>query len=447
MDETSPLHSPPNRPAASTGASRRSSRRFLAHGPDDGGRLLSRPVLGWVLYDFANTIFSYVVLTRYFTEWIVIERARPDWYVGLMSATTSLALVACLPVLGALSDRLGRHKPLLLALTSVSVGATALLAAVDGVLAALMVAGVAIFAFNAAEAQYHPLLASVAPPERRARISGLGVGVGYLGALVALLALGRYVPDGENQHAFLPTAALFGLFALPCLLWVRERPRARAARPAGGVVHAPLGDLARSVRHAREAPYGRFLVARFLYYDALATVIGFMTVYARRTGDFSSAQLDALLGLSTLFAVAGAILAGVLAERLGPKPVLLGTVTSVAGVLLVTGVTGAGELLWVAGPVVGAALGSATAADRVLMLRLLPPERRGEGFGLYALVGRVSSGFGPLVLWSGTIWLLAEGLGVAGLAAASRVAVCVLALAALLGLLVLRPVPEGRAVT
>jgi UMF1 family MFS transporter len=403
-------------------------------------------VVGWVLYDFANTIFSYVVLTRYFTEWIVIVRDRPDWYVGVMSATTSLVLVACLPVLGALSDRLGHHKPLLLALTCVSVSATAALGAVDGVLPALVAAGVAIFAFNAAEAQYHPLLASVAAPERRARVSGIGVGVGYLGALVALLALGHYVPDGENQRAFLPTAALFALFAAPCLLWVRERRRPRAERPAAGVVRAALGDLGRSVRRAREGPHGRFLVARFLYYDALATVIGFMTVYARRTGEFNSSELDALLGLSTVFAVAGALLAGVLAERVGPKPVLVGTVSGVACVLLVTGVTGSGALLWVAGPVVGAALGSATAADRVLMLRLLPPEHRGEGFGLYALVGRVSSGFGPLVLWSGTIWLLSEVLGVAGVAAASRVAVCVLALAALMGLVVLRPVPEGRAV-
>ena len=232
------------------------------------------------------------------------------------------------------------------------------------------------------------------------------MGVGYLGALVALLALGRYVPDGENQHALPPDGGAVRAVrgAVPAV-GARAPPGSPLGRPE--VFRAPLGDLARSVRRAR-GPHGRFLVARFLYYDALATVIGFMTVYARRTGDFSSAQLDALLGLSTLFAVAGAILAGVLAERLGPKPVLLGTVTGVAGVLVVTGVTGAGELLWVAGPVVGAALRSATAADRVLMLRLLPPERRGEEFGLYALVGRVSSGFGPLVLWSGTIWLLAE---------------------------------------
>ena len=402
-------------------------------------------MVSWVLYDFANTIFSYVVLTRYFTEWIVIERGRPDWVVGLMSACVSLALVFALPVLGALSDRVGRHLPLLRLFTLAAVLATAALGLVGSVLAALVVAGVAIFAFQAAEAQYHPLLASVAAPERRARVSGLGTGLGYVGALVALLALGAVVGEGENQRAFLPTAVLFGLFALPCLVWVREarRPAAPAAGTAGGLARRAFGDLSRSVRAAARAPYGRFLVARFLYYDAVATVIAFMTVYARRIGQPSAGELTALLALSTVFAVLGALTAGLLAERLGPRRVLLGTVAGVAAVLALLGFTGSAAVLWVAGPLVGVALGFVSTCDRVLLLRLLPAERRGEGFGLYALVGRVSSGFGPLVLWSGTIWLLSEALAVASVTGASRVAVLVLGASALVGLAVLRRVPEG----
>ena len=404
-------------------------------------------MVSWVLYDFANTIFSYVVLTRYFTEWIVIERGRPDWVVGLMSACVSLALVFALPMLGALSDRAGRHLPLLRLFTLAAVLATAALGLVGSVLAALVVAGVAIFAFQAAEAQYHPLLASVAAPERRARVSGLGTGLGYVGALVALLALGAVVGEGENQRAFIPTAVMFALFALPCLLWVRE-----SRRPAGAAVGSPgargglarraFADVERSVRAAARAPYGRFLVARFLYYDAVATVIAFMTVYARRIGQPSAGELTALLALSTVFAVLGALAAGLLAERLGPRRVLLATVAGVVAVLALTGLTGSAAVLWVAGPLVGVALGFVSTCDRVLLLRLLPAERRGEGFGLYALVGRVSSGFGPLVLWSGTIWLLSEALEVTTVVGASRVAVVVLGCSALVGLAVLRGVPS-----
>ncbi|MBA2794516.1 MAG: MFS transporter [Thermoleophilaceae bacterium] len=429
--------SPPVPPAAPTPVSGAS--------PRPRGRLLTLPVVSWVFYDFANTIFSYVVLTRYFTEWVVIERGRPDWYIGVMSACVALALAVALPFFGALADRRGRNKPFLIGFTLASVAATAALGFTGPVLAALVVAGVAIFAFNSAEAQYHPLLATVAAPAQRSRVSGIGVGVGYLGALLALIGLGAVVPDGENQRAFVPTAALFGLFALPCLLLVHDRRRPAGMMPSlAGLGASALGQVVRSVRAARGRPHGRFLIARFLYVDAIATVIAFMTVYARRTGDFSAGEIDALLAASTVCAILGALTAGLVSEWIGPRRVVLATLVVVGAAMLAAGLSGAGALLWVVGPLVGAALGSVTASDRILMLALLPPERRSEGFGLYALIGKVSNGFGPLVLWSGTIWLLSEGLEVAGPLVASRAAVCVLALTALGGAAVLRGVPDSR---
>ena len=412
-------------------------------------RTVSRlPVVSWVLYDFANTIFSYVVLTRYFNDWVIVERGRPDYFIGVMAVCVSLVLVVTLPFFGALSDRLGRHKPFLAAFTLTSVAATAVLGLVDTVVPALVLAGVAIFAFNSAEAQYHPLLAAVAEPERRSRVSGLGVGAGYVGVLLALGVLGAIVADGHNQQAFLPAAILFLVFGLPCLLFVRDRSP-HSAGEGGGVrldrlPRQAFSQLASSLREARSQPWGRFLLARFLYVDAIATVIAFMTVYARRTGDFTGAEINALLAVATVAAIGGALVAGLVAERLGPKRVVQGTLFGVVATLLVTGLSGSGLLLWVAGPLVGAALGSVSASDRIYLMRLVPPERRGEDFGLYALVGKVSNGFGPLVLWSGTIALFSQALDVTGRFGASRIAICVLACTALAGALFLRRLPEDR---
>ena len=111
------------------------------------------------------------------------------------------------------------------------------------------------------------------------------------------------------------------------------------------------------------------------------------------------------------------------------------------GALLAAAVTGSGELLWVVGPIIGVVLGALSAVDRIFLLRLVPPERRGEDFGLYALVGKLSSGFGPLVLWGGTILVMVEVVGLSKFDA-SRVAVLVLASFALLGLLILRPLSD-----
>ncbi|CAA9507730.1 MAG: Uncharacterized MFS-type transporter [uncultured Solirubrobacteraceae bacterium] len=423
------------------------------------------PVVGWVLYDFANTIFSLVVVTRYFNDWIITERGQPDVYVGLMSAAVSLLLVVTLPVVGARADAAGRHKPTLMVFTTLCVGLTALLGTVGPVLLALIVAGLATFCFNVADSQYHPLLATVAPQERRrGRVSGTGVAVGYVGSLTALFAIGAIVTEGNAQAAFLPAAGLFGVFALPCFLLVRERPRggrgaASGEAPAGHAgadpppeiaparrarqpTRGPLAELVASVRRARQAPHGRLLVARFFYVDAIATVIQFMTVYAGRTGDFEDSEIDLLLAVATVAAIGGAIGAGLAAERVGPRKVVLVTLMVTVATLVLGAGTGSSALLWVLGPVVGIALGSLSAVDRIFLLRLVPEDRRGEDFSLYALVGKLSSGFGPLVLWGGTVLAMRELVGLSAFDA-SRVAVGVLAAAALAGLLILRPLSDA----
>ena len=52
----------------------------------------------------------------------------------------------------------------------------------------------------------------------------------------------------------------------------------------------------------------------------------------------------------------------------------------------------------------GVALGGIWAADRPFMLRLTPPSRIGEFYGLYGMVGRFSAITGPLI-WAGVTWL------------------------------------------
>ncbi|HTN22498.1 MAG TPA: MFS transporter [Solirubrobacteraceae bacterium] len=409
---------------------------------DQRRRLLSPPVVGWVLYDFANTIFSFVVVTRYFNDWIIEQRGQPDIYVGLMVGAVSLALIVALPLIGVLADRHGRHKPILIVFTLLCIAATGLLGVIGAapVIVALAIGAVATFAFNTSDSQYHPLLSVVAVERNRARVSGIGVAVGYLGTLTVLALIGGIATDGHAQRAFLPAAGLFLLFALPLFFLVREPPK--PVPPDAADAAGPFAQLAATVRRARGAPHGRLLLARFFYVDAIATVLQFMTVYARRTGDFDGREIDLLLAIATVAALGGAVGAGLLAERIGPRRVVLGTLVMIVVALVVGAGTGSSALLWVLGPLVGVALGSLSAVDRVFLLRLVPPERRGEDFALYALVGKLSTGFGPLVLWGGTILLLN---GAAGLSKfdASRAAIVVLAGAALLGWVILRPLSDA----
>ena len=408
-----------------------------------------RAVVGWVLYDLANTVFAYAILTRYFNEWIIVERGQPDILVGFMTLGVGLVLLVTLPLAGALADRLGRRKPFLVAFTLVSVAATALLAFTDGLLAALLVAGVAIFAYNSALAHYDPLLAAVAPPERRGLVSGLGVGVGYVGVLLAIVLLGRVVEPGQNQDAFLPVAAMFLVLSIPCFLWVRDRPPATADSPDPSLRPGGPGRAARRERPPRRARGARPAARRALSLrgrdrDRRRLHDRLRAAHRRvRRGEHRRPARH-LAGLRGARRARGG---GAGRSELGPKRVLAGTLVVFAAVLLMVAVSGAGMLLWLAGPAVGIAFGAVWTSDRVFLVRLCPEERRGEAFGLYTLVGKASSGVGPIVLWGGVILLLTNVLGLLDAYDASRVAVGLLALAALAGLAVLWPLSdaEGRA--
>ena len=89
----------------------------------------------------------------------------------------------------------------------------------------------------------------------------------------------------------------------------------------------------------------------------------------------------------------------------------------------------------------GVALGGVWAADRPYMLRLTPPDRIGEFYGLYGMVGRFSAITGPL------IWAIVTRLtiGMLGLPPHVGQGIGVLVLLALIAIsyVILQPVSDA----
>jgi len=403
----------------------------------------ARVAVGWTLYDFANTIFSFAVVSSAIGAWLVADSRfgqRDGNFILSVAVVASVGLNALVsPILGALSDRGGRRLPYLLFFTILCIVPTAFIGfSPPGVGVLLFV--LANFAYQAALIYYDATLKSVSKPETRGKLSGIGVGVGYAGTIfvgLVLFLLGIGVED-----RFLVAAVLFALFALPIFLLVRES--GSIGRVSMRDVVGSLTQVRTSIAHAREVPgLLRFLVARFFYSDAVNTIIVVMTIVATKAKGLSDMQaLLVLLGLAVV-AVFASFGWGRLVDRVGPRRTLMIVLASWAVGLIVGAVSlgvdgpiGMGMFL-VAGAILGSGLGGVQVADRVLMIRLSPPERVGEFFGLYGLVGKGSQVIGQM-LYGLTLLLFFDALGVA----AYQLAVATLLITMLVGAWILRPVSD-----
>ena len=363
----------------------------------------------WVAYDLANTIFSLGVVGLYFSDWLLAV-GQPDSALAAVQIGAAIVVVFLAPWAGARSDALERRTPTLILTTIVAVTATAMLGTGPAVLTLVML-WLAVIGVNTGSVVYDALLVEVSTPQNRGFISGLGVGVGYLGSFIGL-GIGVVTLDVlELGHAaaFRALAAAFLVFALPAFFLINEGG-GRAGGPVPRLRDVVVG-LGRSWRTASEHDgVIRFLVGRFFYTDAINTLItGFLAIFVIDELGLSREILTGMLATAIGAAVVGGLAAGWVVGRWGPLRALRAALT-LWGLAIASGVTAAAtgrtSIVWVIGPVGGAALGAVWASDRVVMTRICPPRRLGELYGLYATVGRFAAIAGPL-LWAVAV----DGLG------------------------------------
>lgn len=398
-------------------------------------------VAGWIINDLGNTLFSQNMIANYFPVWVVGVMGGSDTQISLVNTITMALMIGIGPWLGAVSDRLPRRLPILIATTT---GYCLLTLFVGGELwASLAIFLLANLLFQAGLVIYDALLPAVSTPENRGRVGGAAVGLGYLGSLLGIGLGALVLSRGEDyQTLFRLTAIGAFLLALPCFLWVREPPREVPGGNPMTVAGGAFRDVLQTIRRARSYPdLVRFLVGRAFYAEAANTIGIFMAVYLTVQLGFSSADKDRLLMTAILAAVAGGFFWGRIVDQIGPRDSLMRVLAIWSAALLLISATGFGWLsndwLWGIAPLAGFALGGTWASDRPLMIGLAPPEYLGQFYGLYALAGRFAALMGPLI-WAVIVDLL--GLG-------RPVALMVLLGFVLIAMAILRPLPSsvGRA--
>lgn len=413
-----------------------------------------RAVVSWVLYDLANTIFSMGVLSLFFSLYVraAVGADRADTAYGLISAISYAVVFVASPLLGAMTDRARRRMPFLVVSTLICVVFTGLLARAGFYVTALCFI-IANVAYQAGLQFYDALLPEVSTEDNRGKIGGLGVGFGYLGSYLAV-GIGLLLGTDNMPLLFSIIAVAFLVFAIPCFLFVAERGNPSPQPINLAMVRESTRETIRTLRSSQRYPgLLRFLVGRVFYTDSINTVIAIMALYtvniAVSTGlsEADGVQQSQIILLSSItFAVAGGFFWGWLADKLGPKRtldlVLLCWIAIFIGAALI-GLLGLPLwTLYLVAASAGFSLGGVWAADRPLMLRLTPPARIGEFYGLYGMVGRFSAITGP-ILWAAVTFVTIQQLGIQP-RVGQGIGVLVLLLLVVISYVILRPVSDHR---
>ena len=77
-----------------------------------------RGVAGWIVYDLGNTLFSQNMIANYFPVWVVAVMGGSDGQISLVNTVTMTLMLGIGPWLGAVSDRMPRRLPILIATTT-----------------------------------------------------------------------------------------------------------------------------------------------------------------------------------------------------------------------------------------------------------------------------------------------------------------------------------------
>ena len=422
-------------------------------------------LFGWVLFDWATQPFYTLILTfifaPYFATAFVSDPVKGQALWGYFSGAAGLIVALVGPILGSIADTRRRRKPWVAAFSIPFVlGMAALWYSHPGSEEQILFVAVA-FVAAAVSAEFatiftNSMMPTLVPERQLGRLSGIGWGTGYVGGLMSLvfmmalivvnpatgktilglepiLALNADTREGDRFSG--PFSALWYLiFALPFFLFTPDRHRGTGAR------RAVLGGLKLLWTTLQEARRHKniffFLLARIAYVDGLGAIFAFGGIYAAGLFGWREFQLG-LFGIILIVAATfGALLGGVIDDRVGPKRVV---VTTLFGLLLGTlGIlsidkdnilffvdvpdkvagsapfSSAGEIAYLAFAVlIGVVAGPLQASSRSLMARLAPPERMTQFFGLFAFSGKIASFLSPFLIATATAAAASQRAGVA----------------------------------
>jgi len=406
----------------------------------------------WVLFEFARTPYVglvYIfVFAPYFASTVVGDPVRGQEIWSLANTIVGVCIAVVAPFLGAISDRLGRRKPWILAFVLIMAPACwALWYAMPGAVGGLSILTITVLVivlavcFEFAALFHNAMLPSIAAHREIGWLSGLGLGIGNVGNLLAMVVIlfGAALPaSGDTLGGLLPDAPLFGLdpatyehtriagpvsgvwlllFTIPLMLWTPDRSSTNVS--PNRAVREGLDQLWRTIQQARRiSNVGFYLLARMLYNDGMIAILAYSGIYAVGTFGWNLTAIILFSVSLSPFSIGGGFIGGWLDRKFGAKRAIQiavgSTCVALLGAVSITtdriffvipydAATAAPiwtfpyfqmlpEIVYIAMyMVLAVTVTAAFANSRTMMARIAPPGMMNQFFGLFAFSGTATA--------------------------------------------------------
>jgi len=395
---------------------------------------------GWCMYDWANSSFATVILAAVFPLYFAalvpeggaslpipgMSRTVPATALWGYVISISMLLVALsAPQIGALADRRGMRRRLLVVCTLVGAACTVFLGATgpgDYRLAGGLFI-LANFGFATGHIFYTSFLPALAAGSQLDRLSSYGFALGYIGGGLALALVfvmiqwheffGFADAGSATRAGFVLTGTWWALFAIPTFIWMRERALPQSPEP---LVRGFRQYLATFSEIRGYSQLFLFLIAFLCYNDGIQTVIVVSAIFGKEELGLSQETILACFLMIQFLAMPGTLLFGRVAEKWGTRRSILITLCLFIGVTIYAFFMQSALEFWILAAVVALIFGGSQAVSRSLYGSLVPPQKSAEFFGFYAISNKFASILGPL-----TFGLIADLTGSARLSILSLI--------------------------
>ncbi|MCX6403588.1 MAG: MFS transporter [Actinobacteria bacterium] len=384
----------------------------------------------WYFYDWANSAYVTTTTTVLFGPYlthIALSAVNCDKestcdanlsLIGLQIAPGSLFLYTItfttllsaflLPLLGAYADiRHDKHKLMAKLAWIGSIGAASMFF-VSGTnwLLGIVLLTIANLALGGSLVVYDAILNEISTPNERDAVSSKGWALGYVGGGMLLIANLAYVTMSDSSEISIRISLLTaGVWWAAWTFVPYFGIKNSADAPKGGtdftaVARNSFSQLRTTLSELKNFPNTkRFLLAYLFYNDGVQTVIYAAAIYGEFALGLKTSNLIAAIVIVQLVAIAGALITGKLAARIGARATIRNSLFIWIVVIIGGRFVPYGDvtLFFLLAAAIGFVLGGTQALSRSLFSQLVPVNREAEYFALYQACERGTSWLGTLL--------------------------------------------------